>query len=205
MRGKFITIEGVEGVGKTTNIEFIRKLLADSNITCIFSREPGGTEFAEKIRSLLLSHHNERITEMAELLMIFAARSQHIEHVITPALDAGKWVICDRFTDATYAYQGGGRGLDINVIARLESMVQGSLRPDLTFVLDLAPEIGLQRARTRGVLDRFEEEKIGFFNRVRENYLQRAALEPNRCKVIDASSSLASVQYNIRAYMEAIL
>jgi dTMP kinase len=205
MKGQFITIEGVEGVGKTTNIAFIRKLLTDRDIHYVVSREPGGTAFAEKIRDLLLSHHRERICEMTELLMIFAARAQHIEHVIAPALDAGKWVVCDRFTDATYAYQGGGRGLDINTIARLESMVQGVLRPALTLILDLPPEIGLQRARTRGDLDRFEEEKIDFFNRVRENYLQRAALEPNRCKVIDASLPLASVQSDIRTYLEEIL
>ncbi len=192
--GKFITIEGIEGVGKSTNIRFIRDYLENAKIEHIQTREPGGTKIAECIRGLLLEEHQEAMDATAELLLVFAARAQHLNTVIRPALDRGCWVVCDRFTDATYAYQGGGRLLDSSKIALLESMVQNSLRPDLTLILDLDPVRGLQRASDRGELDRFEKERLDFFQRVRSSYLQIAAGEPARCKVIDASLSIDAVR-----------
>jgi dTMP kinase len=200
-RARFITIEGIEGVGKSTNIEFITSSLTQAGVDWIVTREPGGTELAERIRNLLLQQHAEPMAEMTELLLIFAARAQHLAQVIRPALNAGRWVISDRFTDATYAYQGGGRGLSADTIARLEILVQDELRPDLTFILDLDPVVGLERARRRATLDRFEQEKIGFFERVRSCYLQRAAAEPGRCIVIDASQPLAQVQEDILTHL----
>jgi len=199
---RFITIEGVEGVGKSTNIRFITNLLQEAGIEHVVTREPGGTAIAELIRQLLLAHHAENICEMTELLLVFAARAQHIEHVIKPALAAGKWVICDRFTDATYAYQGGGRGLDTSVIDQLAAMVQGTLHPDLTLILDLPPQTGLERASARGDLDRFEQEQLSFFDRVRAAYLEVAAREPQRCALIDAGLPLAQVQAEIRRALE---
>ena len=163
IRGKFITLEGGEGVGKTTNLAFIKDYLEQHNISVVVTREPGGTKLAEKIRQLLLDKKSEAISEQAELLMMFAARAQHIKHVIEPALAQGKWVLCDRFTDATYAYQGGGRNMKISTIEWLENLVQGTLRPDLTLLLDAPVEIGIARVRERGALDRFELEKISFF------------------------------------------
>lgn len=205
MKGRFITIEGGEGVGKSTNITLITERLQRAGIDLVLTREPGGTQFAEKIRALLLCHHEEPIAQMSELLLIFAARAQHLEQVIVPALRAGKWVVCDRFTDATYAYQGGGRGLDSQAIAQLETLVQGSLRPDLTYLLDLAPQIGLERASKRAALDRFEQEKLDFFDRVRQTYLRRAQQEPERCVVIDAAAPLEAVQAEILAHLETLL
>lgn len=193
-RGLFLTVEGVEGVGKSTNIETIEKHLIERKIEHILTREPGGTLIAEKIRSLLLEVHTEPLAELAELLLVFAARAQHVQNVIEPALAAGKWVICDRFTDATYAYQGGGRGLNVEHISQLETLVQGELRPDLTIILDLDPKIGLQRAAKRGDLDRFEQEEFAFFNKVRQTYLDIAKREPQRCSIIDASQPLAAVR-----------
>jgi len=204
-KARFITIEGVEGVGKTTNIQFITAQLEKAKIPFIVTREPGGTPVAELIRQLLLTKRDEHICELTELLLIFAARAQHIHYVIAPALREGKWVVCDRFTDATYAYQGGGRGLSMEKIAALETMVQGELRPDITYILDLAPEIGLHRARQRGELDRFEQEKIEFFNRVRAAYLARASRDPERCVVIDAGMALLAVQSAIRNHLDVIL
>ena len=204
-KARFITIEGVEGVGKTTNIQLITAQLEKARIPFIVTREPGGTPVAELIRQLLLTKRDEHICELTELLLIFAARAQHIHHVIAPALREGKWVVCDRFTDATYAYQGGGRGLSMEKIAALETMVQGELRPDITYILDLAPEIGLHRARQRGELDRFEQEKIEFFNRVRAAYLARASRDPERCVVIDAGMALLAVQSAIRNHLDVIL
>lgn len=203
--GKFITLEGGEGVGKTTNLQYITQLLTSRGIDFVVTREPGGTRLAENIRTLLLGDHEEEVSEMTELLLIFAARAQHLSKVIMPALAAGKWVVSDRFTDATYAYQGGGRGLNEQTIAQLERIVQGDLRPDLTLVLDLAPEIGLERARKRAALDRFEREKLEFFSRVREAYRQRAMLEPKRCIVIDASQPLDQVQHDILEALERVL
>ena len=205
MTARFITIEGGEGVGKSTNIQFITARLQQAGIDYVLTREPGGTPLAEKVRELLLNEHDEAMAEMTELLLIFAARAQHLQQVIVPALKAGKWVVCDRFTDATYAYQGGGRGLNQDTIAALETLVQGSLRPDLTYLLDLSPDIGLARASKRAALDRFELEKIEFFERVRACYLERAALEPERCVVIDAAAELAQVQAEILAHLESLL
>lgn len=196
-RGKFISIEGVEGAGKSTNIEAIKQYLVGKEIDFVVTREPGGTVLAEKIRRLLLHVSDDAPAELTELLLIFAARAQHIEKVIQPALENGRSVICDRFTDATYAYQGGGRGLKTSVIAELESMVQGELRPDLTIILDLDPEAGLLRAKERGELDRFETEKDEFFEKVRSAYLDIAISNPDRCFVINAGQSIEQVRADI--------
>jgi dTMP kinase len=203
MRGKFLTVEGVEGVGKTTNIQFIKEWLDLKNISYICSREPGGTPFAEEIRDLLLNPRDEVVCNKAELLLMFAARAQHLEQTLEPQLDAGNWVLCDRFTDATYAYQGAGRHMDSQMIANLESMVQGNLKPDLTLILDISPEQGLQRANKRGSLDRFEREEIEFFERVRKAYQLIAKREPLRCVTIDASLSLPQVQQQIKDALES--
>ena len=194
IRGKFITLEGGEGVGKTTNLTFIKDYLQQHNINVVVTREPGGTVLAEKIRYLLLNNDSEIISEQAELLLIFAARAQHIKHVIEPALAQGEWVLCDRFTDATYAYQGGGRNMRISTIEWLENLVQGNLRPDLTVLLDAPVEIGIERARERGSFDRFELEKISFFEHVRRAYLLQAELHPERIKLIRANQPLVDVQ-----------
>ena len=193
-RGKFITLEGGEGVGKTTNLVFIENYLKLHGIPVVVTREPGGTVLAEKIRHLLLDKESEDISENAELLMVFAARAQHIKHVIEPALVSGNWILCDRFTDATYAYQGGGRNMKNSTIAWLENLVQGSLKPDLTLLLDAPVEIGMERARSRGNLDRFESEKIHFFEQVRRAYLLQAELNPSRIKVIKTNQPLIDVE-----------
>lgn len=198
MRGRFITLEGGEGVGKTTNIAFIQSLLEANNIPVVLTREPGGTALAENLRELLLNKEQEAIAEQAELLMMFAARAQHIKHVISPALEQGCWVLCDRFTDATYAYQGGGRDMDLSSIRWLESFVQGDLRPDLTLLLDAPTQIGMDRAGQRGALDRFESEKMVFFEKVRQMYLSIAKQQAERVKIIDASASLDNVQTQIK-------
>jgi dTMP kinase len=184
-------------LGKSTNLQFIEQLLLERQIQVVVTREPGGTELAERIRKLLLEKSDELITSQAELLLMFAARAQHIQHVILPAIQQGCWVLCDRFTDATYAYQGGGRNMDVNMIAWLEQLVQGSLRPNLTLLLDAPVEIGMRRAMHRGKLDRFETEKIDFFQRVRQAYLERASLDQNRYRIIDASLPLIEVQAQI--------
>jgi dTMP kinase len=205
MQGCFVTLEGIEGVGKSTNIEFVCKLVRDAGHDVIMTREPGGTELAERIRELVLMHSDECVPPVAELLLMFAARAVHLENKIIPALAKGQWVICDRFTDASYAYQGGGRGADRSFIKRLEHDVQGELRPDLTLLLDADPEIGMKRARQRGDADRFETERINFFVAVRDAYLERAQSEPDRIKVIDASASLENVQNAIRKELRDIL
>ena len=162
-RGKFLTIEGTEGVGKSTNLTFVRDWLQAKGVEVVITREPGATPLAQEIRSLLLAKRDESVDETAELLLVFAARAQHIAQVIQPALARGAWVLSDRFTDATFAYQGGGRGLSTETIAQLEQLVQGDLRPDLTLILDIDVELGLNRARQRGELDRFESETMAFF------------------------------------------
>jgi dTMP kinase len=197
-RGLFITVEGGEGVGKSTNVAFIAELLRAAGRDLILTREPGGTELAEAIRKLLLEPRQEPIAELTELLLVFAARAQHLATLIEPALAAGQWVLCDRFTDATYAYQGGGRGLDTQVISVLEQLVQGSLRPDLTLLLDASVSIGQARASARSAPDRFEQEQTAFFERVRQAYLERARREPRRFHIIDASRPLAAVQQQLR-------
>jgi dTMP kinase len=201
-RGLFLTLEGTEGVGKSTNIEFIMQYLEQRDIEYVLTREPGGTKLAEKIRDLLLAVNEEPMSELTELLLVFAARAQHLDKVIEPALSKGKWVVCDRFTDATFAYQGAGRGLSVDTIGQLQSLVQGELRPDLTLILDLNPEIGLARARNRGNLDRFELEQQSFFRHVRQGYLDIAQAEPERCKVIDASKPLTDVKLDLLAALE---
>ncbi|AMK77845.1 MULTISPECIES: dTMP kinase [Methylomonas] len=203
-RGRFITLEGGEGVGKSTNLQFIKQLLEERGIPFVLTREPGGTGIAEKIRGILLERQEESLTEQAELLLVFAARAQHIQQVILPALQQGQWVVCDRFTDATYAYQGGGRNMNLQTIAWLENTVQGSLRPDLTFVFDAPIEIGMQRAKHRGELDRFETEQLAFFERVRQAYLQRAATDLQRYKIIDASLPLHEVQRQLRSELAGL-
>lgn len=204
-RGKFITLEGGEGVGKTTNLRFIQDFLQQQNISVTVTREPGGTALAEKLRHTLLDTDGESISDTTELLLMFAARAQHIQHVIAPALAQGHWVLCDRFTDATYAYQGGGRGLSIATIAWLEQLVQGDLRPDLTLLLDAPIETGMERAQKRGAFDRFEAEKLSFFTRVRDMYLSRAAEQPDRIKVINAQQPLADVQHDILQVMQGFM
>ncbi len=195
--GFFMTVEGGEGAGKTTNITYIKEWLTKHKIEFVHTREPGGTPLAENIRELLLAKSDEAVAEKAELLLVFAARAQHLDQVIIPALQAGKVVLCDRFTDATYAYQGAGRGLDKSHIATLEGLVQGSLRPDLTILLDLSVAAGMERVSQRGELDRFEQEALTFFERVREGYLERAALFENQYVIVDASQGLSDVQADI--------
>lgn len=208
-RGKFITIEGGEGVGKSTQIVALRDLLAARGIEVVFTREPGGTRRAERIRELLLETSDETMPGICELLLMFAARSTHIENVIRPALERGAWVVCDRFTDATYAYQGGGRGLPREHIAALEELVQRDLQPDLTLLLDAPLEISSARASARnaaaGSSDRFEREQREFFERVRETYLDRARIEPNRFVLIDAAASVDAVTQSVRHALETRL
>ncbi|KAA1193147.1 dTMP kinase [Pseudohalioglobus sediminis] len=193
-RGLFITVEGGEGVGKSTNIAFLERHLRERDIDLVLTREPGGTALGEDIRELLLRPRDEAVAPSAELLLVFAARAQHIARVVEPALAAGRWVLCDRFTDATYAYQGGGRELPVAMIRELERLVQGELRPDYTLLLDAPVEVGMSRATERGELDRFEQEQVAFFERVRATYLQLAEESSGRYRVIDASLPLAQVQ-----------
>jgi len=197
-RGRFVTLEGIEGVGKSTNLAAVAEWLRDSGYEVLVTREPGGTPLAERIRGLLLDSERGSVPENAELLLMFAARSSHLEALIRPALERGSWVLCDRFTDATYAYQGGGRGLDPNWIAALEQQVQGALRPDLTLLLDADPDLTRTRREARGVSDRFEAEDMAFFQRVRDCYLARAAAEPDRFRLIDAGQPLDSVRKRLR-------
>ena len=204
-KGKFITIEGGEGAGKSTNIGFIQTFLAEQGIELISTREPGGTVYAEKIRNLLLDHNNEPLDAMAELLLIFAARAQHLNQLILPALNQGKWVLCDRFTDATYAYQGAGRKLGMSKVSDLENLVQGSLRPDLTLILDIPVEIGMERVAGRGEFDRFESEQHEFFESVRQSYLELARAAPERYAVIDTCNSLEQVQSEVALILQRLL
>jgi len=204
-RGCFITVEGTEGVGKSSNIAFIQATLQQAGIEVVVTREPGGTKLGEEVRELLLDHRHSGMSSDAELLLMFAARAQHIEQVIKPALDKGQWVLCDRFTDATYAYQGGGRGISNERIATLETWVQGSLRPDITMLLDLPVEIGLARAGARGAADRFEKEQQTFFEQVRNAYLAQAKQSRERYRIIDASRTLDEVQQQIAGVLQPIL
>ncbi|MCI0504689.1 MAG: dTMP kinase [Gammaproteobacteria bacterium] len=196
--GKFITLEGSEGAGKSTAMQTVQAWAVQSGIDFVTTREPGGTPLAEKIRGLLLDKNHTSMADDTELLLMFAARAQHISELIKPAIAAGKWVLCDRFTDATYAYQGGGRGIAKERIAQLEQWVQGGLRPDLTLLLDLPVEQGLARAGQRGNLDRFEQEQTAFFERVRTAYLERAKRFPDQFRIIDASQSIEAVQQQIQ-------
>ncbi|MBK1642298.1 dTMP kinase [Chromatium okenii] len=201
--GRFITLEGIEGAGKSTQVAPLAQFLEQRGYRCVTTREPGGSANAERIREVLLDPRNSGMTATAELLLMFAARAEHLAHTICPALAAGQWVICDRFTDATYAYQGGGRGVAPAQIAALETLVQGDLRPDLTLLFDVAPAVGLARARARrvGAADRFEQEAEIFFAAVRAAYLARAQAEPARYRLIDASAAPAVVTAQINDYL----
>lgn len=204
-QGLFITFEGVEGAGKTTNIEYIAEKIEAAGHEILLTREPGGTELSEAIRELLISKDYPEMHVDTELLLMFAARSEHLNKKIIPAINAGKWVLCDRFTDATFAYQGGGRGISETTISTLENLVQGSLRPDYTFLFDLNAEVGLARARNRGETDRFEQQHIDFFNRVRAKYLAMADSEPQRYRTVNAEYDLATVQNQINQLLTEII
>ncbi|MET0499637.1 MAG: dTMP kinase [Steroidobacteraceae bacterium] len=208
-RGRFITVEGGEGVGKSTQMAGLRDFLVGQGHEVVVTREPGGTDRAERIRALLLESVAEPMPPSCELLLVFAGRATHLQNLILPALERGAWVICDRFTDATYAYQGGGRGLDSSQIALLEQLVQGDLRPDLTLLLDAPADIASERARARnqqrGSADRFESERQDFFSRVRATYLERAHREPQRFCIIDATADAVAVGKSIATAVHARL
>lgn len=203
-KGRFITIEGIEGAGKTTAIQILRQWLSQANVPFITTREPGGTPLAETLRELVLHPVEEAACETTELLLLFAARAQHMAKVIVPALSAGQWVVSDRFTDATYAYQGGGRGIADEKIAFLEEFVQHTLKPDVVILLDVPVEQSLARLQTRSRLDRIEQESAGFFERVRAKYKARAATEPSRYRVIDNSGSVEALQLALERIMKTI-
>ena len=197
-KGTFITLEGIEGVGKTSNLHFMQNLLEAAGHNCISTREPGGTNLGESLRELLLSHRDENMSPDAELLLMFAARAEHLDKVIRPALADGKTIICDRFTEATYAYQGGGRQLDTGKISDLENWLQADLRPDLTVILDAPVEVGRSRAGRRSEPDRIEKEHNDFFQRVREAYIELSQHYPQRICLVDASVELSAVQRQIK-------
>ena len=197
-RGKFITLEGSEGVGKTTSLNYIKRHIESQGHTVLTTREPGGTPLAEEIRDLLLNKRDEKVEEDTELLLMFAARCQHVSQVIEPALARGNWVICDRFVDASYAYQGGGRGIDFSKIQQIEEFCLGDFKSDLTILLDMSVEEGMERTRKRGEADRFESEKIDFYQRIRDAYLSRAKSDPNRVKVVNAQPSIEQVQASLK-------
>jgi dTMP kinase len=189
-RGRFITLEGIEGAGKSTLLNGLADALRQRGIVVCATREPGGTPLAEDIRALVLARRAEGVPPVTELLLMFAARAAHVSQRIEPALARGEWVLCDRFTDASRAYQGGGRGMAPDSIEALARIAHPDLAPDLTLLLDLPPDIGLQRARARSAAgDRFEDEQLAFFSRVRESYLERARMEPQRMRVLDASAA----------------
>jgi len=201
-RGRFITLEGREGSGKSTQIQLLRERLAQRGIRAVLTREPGGTPLAERLRDIALHAGDESLSPISELLVMFAARSVHLDTLVRPALERGEWVLCDRFTDATYAYQGAGRGIAEEAIRGLEKTVQRGLRPDLTLLLDLPVEVGLQRARARrgdAAADRFEREGPAFFERVRARFLEIARAEPQRVRVIDATQDVEAVAASIAA------
>lgn len=204
-RGRFITVEGGEGVGKSSNIDFLTGLIRDSGLEVIRTREPGGTALAEQIRGLLLAHGDEPMPAIAESLLFFAARKVNVDNLIKPALEQGQWVICDRFTDASRAYQGAGRGLDPGMIDRLADWVQDGLEPDLTLLLDAPVSVGMARASGRGERDRMESEEMAFYERVREAYLALAERHADRFRIIDASQELSDVQSAIRRAVEPFL
>lgn len=207
-RGRFIVFEGVEGAGKSSQIEPLAERLRACGVAVVATREPGGSPLAERIRALLLDPTNRGLCPDAELLLVFAARAEHLHKTIVPALESGTWVLSDRFTDATYAYQGGGRGLDPARIGALEDLVQGALRPDLTLVFDLPPALGLARASARrqgAAADRFESERLAFFEAARAVYLERARACPQRYRVLDASRDLATVRREIAGLIDPLL
>ena len=205
MRGQFITFEGTEGVGKSTQLANAASTLENLGVDVLVTREPGGTPMAEHIRELLLAARDEVVHETTELLLMFAARAQHLHTRILPALDAGQWVLCDRFTDATFAYQGGGRGVSQERIALLENLVQGNVRPDHVILFDAPVETGMARARRRGELDRFEQEDLEFFQRIRNTYLDRANEAPDRYHIINAARPLNQVSEEVVQLLTGLL
>ena len=205
MRGQFITFEGTEGVGKSTQLANAASTLENLGVDVLVTREPGGTPMAEHIRELLLATRDEVVHETTELLLMFAARAQHLHTRILPALDAGQWVLCDRFTDATFAYQGGGRGVSQERIALLENLVQGNVRPDHVILFDAPVETGMARARRRGELDRFEQEDLEFFQRIRNTYLDRANEAPDRYHIINAARTLNQVSEEVVQLLTGLL
>lgn len=202
-KGLFVTVEGGEGAGKSTCLDYVKQLLEQKGINAVFTREPGGTEIGEDVRSILLNKKYLGMSADTELLLMFAARAEHIDKKILPNLSDGKWVISDRFTDATYAYQGAGREIGPERVALIEDWVQGELRPDMTLLLDLPVEVGMERATKRGELDRFEVEQMSFFERVAAIYRQRAQAEPQRFRVVDASKGITEVHEQIKSIFEA--
>ncbi|OUS36538.1 dTMP kinase [Oleispira antarctica] len=204
--GQFITFEGGEGVGKSTNIEYCRQLLEQKGLEVIVTREPGGTEIAEIIREELLKKpHQERMSDITELLLVFAARAQHVEALVKPALERGCWVLCDRFTDSTIAYQGYGRGLEVALIEQLKLIAQQGIEPDKTFLLDAPVDVGMSRARARGPADRFEVEQLDFFNRVREGFLAIAEKSSDRVQLVNAAQTLERVQADLEKALAQLL
>lgn len=205
MTSSFISIEGGEGAGKSTSIEYIQAKLEACGIACLVTREPGGTPMAEDIRKLLLQHRDEVVDPYTELLLMFASRRQHVQNVIRPALAAGKWVICDRFTDASFAYQGFGRGLDQDFITSLKRWVHGDLNPTMTLLFDLDIELGMARAGKGADFDRIETETMSFFERVREGYLTQAKAEPDRYRMVDAAQPIAGVERQLDVFLAPLL
>lgn len=206
MTAKFISIEGIEGAGKSTQLAFIQRYLSEHGKQLVMTREPGGTELGEQIRTLLLTPTTTAMTSDTELLLMFAARAEHIEQVIKPALERDQWVLSDRFVDATFAYQGGGRGIDPQRISALSDWTLKGLKTDVTFLFDLPVEMGQQRVLSRNQgIDRFEQEKVDFFERIRACYLQRAQQEPNRIKVIDASKSIVEIELQLTVLLDKLL
>ena len=203
-RGKFITIDGVEGAGKSTQITFICDYLKAKGVNVILTREPGGTDVGEKIRTLLLSNSTGKMHADTELMLMFAARNEHIQNKIMPALKQGDWVLSDRFTDASYAYQGGGRGLDVERIAQLEQWVLQDFTPDMTLLLDIPVEIGMSRVESRGKKDRIELEATDFFNRVRQAYIDRSEQFPDRIKLIDSSQTVEHTKQQIKVILDSL-
>jgi dTMP kinase len=204
-RGLFLTFEGVEGAGKTSNLQHAKTLIEATGKQVIVTREPGGTEVGERIREVLLNPDLPAMHSDTELLLMFASRAEHYQHKILPALEAGQWVLCDRFTDASFAYQGGGRQISHSRIAALESWVLGDFKVDQTYLFDLPVEIGLARAKARGAADRIEQEQVAFFERIRQCYLDRAQDEPNRFTVVDASQTLENVQFQLEQAVAGLL
>jgi len=203
-RGKFITIDGVEGAGKSTQIEFICEYLKAKGVNVVLTREPGGTDVGEKIRTLLLSNSTGKMHADTELMMMFAARNEHIQNKIMPTLGRGDWVLSDRFTDASYAYQGGGRGLDVERIAQLEQWVLQDFTPDMTLLLDVPVEVGMSRVESRGKKDRIELEATDFFNRVRQAYIDRSEQFPERIKLIDSSQTVEHTKQQIKVVLDSL-
>jgi len=204
-KGLFLSLEGSEGAGKSTSLKFIKQWFANHDIDLIVTREPGGTPFAEEIRNLLLANREEKVASDAELLLMYASRAQHCQQFIIPHLNKGHYVISDRFNDASFAYQGFGRGLDLQRLTALDQWCLGDFKPDLTLFLDISVELGLKRAGDRSTPDRFEVEDITFFDNVRKGYLERAKNEPDRIKVIDASGSIQEVQSRLAAVLETVI